>query len=993
MRRTHRFDALGSLAALIGFAAATDALATDFHVVLNYNWNGMLHPNEGLDPNDLNGFRSISDRALSIDGGANSLGTNPIVGATAITYDIVRNAGELDIVHLGNTGAGTARPWDTAGTIANQGPQPSWLVGLNDHTQPQTKNLTALNLTLDSNSSIGFLYQVSNNGGAFQVVLTFTDASSATVTLAASDWFGPVNPPAAAAGVSSQTRLGVSWQGASNNDTPVIQTWPTQALNVVEGVVTVQSLINAGMGNFTGKQIASVTFQNPSQPNRGYAIFAMTVVTGLGPPANDNCAAPENIPAGVTATNNIRATGGTTSACGTADTTDVWYRYTHNAAAGTVEARTCDSSLDTTISVFTSCAGASIACNDNACGLGSRTRWNAQTGQAYLIRVAANAGATGQFNLTIDTAPETHADTTLPLPYNWNGLVHSGESDNPDAPNGYRSLADRGLTADGVAGSVNAGTPVGDGFIPYAFVNQADVVDLVRLGNNRIFNAVAGDNVGTQPAWLPNPNQGGPFVANIANLNIFLGASTKFGFLYQITNGGGTFHTVLGFSDGTSADITLAAADWYQDQSENVPLPNPGVALQRQWGVFSATTNQDTATLNAPTLNVTEAIVSVQQMITDGVGDFTGKRLVSITFNQPQAPGGQGIGIFAATVRDPGPIGALDPYGIGSAAPSPVVVGNNVVLSVAVALGGPPNNAISSVTVDGNIIGIAAPILLHDDGLNGDGTAGDNVWSGTVPVSDTQPSGDITLPFVIRDAQNRTANGTIAFTVVAPPASTALGTLPSGLTTHTDDVGIVGGEVKWLKFTLASPVDRTAGTFLDIDSEGSGVADTEIGLYTAGGNRIADDDDSGTGLWSQLTFGLDDPARPAPGNGLAYNGRNGDHLDAGTYYFAYGAFNTVFNGSGWSVTSTAATVGAFTFNFNLGGGTACTADVAGLGGSIGPDGQLTADDIIVFLGAFFGNDLSVADVAGLGGSVGPDGQLTVDDIILFLGSFFAGCGN
>ncbi|MGH7132936.1 MAG: beta strand repeat-containing protein [Phycisphaerales bacterium] len=67
------------------------------------------------------------------------------------------------------------------------------------------------------------------------------------------------------------------------------------------------------------------------------------------------------------------------------------------------------------------------------------------------------------------------------------------------------------------------------------------------------------------------------------------------------------------------------------------------------------------------------------------------------------------------------------------------------------------------------------------------------------------------------------------------------------------------------------------------------------------------------------------------------------------------------------------------------------ADVAALGGALTPDGQLTADDIIAFLNAFFAGNLAVADVAGLGGTPGPDGQLTPDDLIVFLDSFFAGC--
>jgi hypothetical protein len=65
-------------------------------------------------------------------------------------------------------------------------------------------------------------------------------------------------------------------------------------------------------------------------------------------------------------------------------------------------------------------------------------------------------------------------------------------------------------------------------------------------------------------------------------------------------------------------------------------------------------------------------------------------------------------------------------------------------------------------------------------------------------------------------------------------------------------------------------------------------------------------------------------------------------------------------------------------------------DVAGPGQVIGADGQLTADDIIVFIGWFFASDAR-ADVAGAGQTAGADGQFTADDIILFINRFFAGC--
>lgn len=66
------------------------------------------------------------------------------------------------------------------------------------------------------------------------------------------------------------------------------------------------------------------------------------------------------------------------------------------------------------------------------------------------------------------------------------------------------------------------------------------------------------------------------------------------------------------------------------------------------------------------------------------------------------------------------------------------------------------------------------------------------------------------------------------------------------------------------------------------------------------------------------------------------------------------------------------------------------ADVASLGGHRPPDGQLTADDLILFLSAYFAGQ-PLADLAGSGGVLGRDGTYTADDVIVFLAAFFAGC--
>lgn len=67
------------------------------------------------------------------------------------------------------------------------------------------------------------------------------------------------------------------------------------------------------------------------------------------------------------------------------------------------------------------------------------------------------------------------------------------------------------------------------------------------------------------------------------------------------------------------------------------------------------------------------------------------------------------------------------------------------------------------------------------------------------------------------------------------------------------------------------------------------------------------------------------------------------------------------------------------------------ADVAGLGGATGCDGQMTVDDLVYYLAQFFGGNAAVADISGLGGSPTPDGAITVDDLVAFLGAFFGGC--
>lgn len=68
----------------------------------------------------------------------------------------------------------------------------------------------------------------------------------------------------------------------------------------------------------------------------------------------------------------------------------------------------------------------------------------------------------------------------------------------------------------------------------------------------------------------------------------------------------------------------------------------------------------------------------------------------------------------------------------------------------------------------------------------------------------------------------------------------------------------------------------------------------------------------------------------------------------------------------------------------------CDADIAGANQSLTPDGQLTADDLIVFLNAYLTGQPR-GDIAGSNQDPYPDNQFTADDLIAYINAFFAGC--
>ena len=211
-------------------------------IKLNYNFNGIVHAGEDEQPDDPNGYRSISDRGLNFQGGTPTQ-TNGDFGE----YRFVTEPGALDMVHLGNRNDRFAFEGSPGGN-GNVGIAPNWLPSF-DQTGPQTTVLDNP-ILMDASSQASVLFHVSDGGGAMNVQFNFSDGSNTVGTVSAGDWFGGPYP-----GADSIDR------GRTPN---------AASLNIDEGTVN--------LAGEAGKTLTSISFQNRSNGNGGYAIFAMNVI-------------------------------------------------------------------------------------------------------------------------------------------------------------------------------------------------------------------------------------------------------------------------------------------------------------------------------------------------------------------------------------------------------------------------------------------------------------------------------------------------------------------------------------------------------------------------------------------------------------------------------------------------------------------------------------------------------------------------------------------
>lgn len=233
----------------------------------------------------------------------------------------------------------------------------------------------------------------------------------------------------------------------------------------------------------------------------------------------------------------------------------------------------------------------------------------------------SNAGAGyAIYAVNVDAEVAPQAVNQIALQYNWNGIVHSGEAQQPDLANGYRSIADRGL--DFTAGVPNQALLAG-----FELVAVPGVNDLVMLGNRNAvgggalaFDAVPdGDDIGVQPTWLPSVDLTGPQTTTLAQ-PILLDAASRAEVLFQTTHGGGVFDVTFTFTSG-SITASMRGSDWVG-------------------GSFVGRANVDRALLGLP-LRIEQGTVDLSPL--------QGFVLTAITFSNFSNPNGS-CAILAANV-------------------------------------------------------------------------------------------------------------------------------------------------------------------------------------------------------------------------------------------------------------------------------------------------------------------------------------------------------
>jgi len=150
------------------------------------------------------------------------------------------------------------------------------------------------------------------------------------------------------------------------------------------------------------------------------------------------------------------------------------------------------------------------------------------------------------------------------------------------------------------------------------------------------------------------------------------------------------------------------------------------------------------------------------------VGTAPGAKSFPVTITDAQAR--SAASSIALSVNTPSA-----PTATAAASPDSGTDGATTLLTVTVTPGANPASTGVTVTGDLSSIGGSATSAFHDDGLNGDATAGDGIYSFSATVGNAVAAGPKLIPISVADAQNRSASASIAFNVLAQGALSATG--------------------------------------------------------------------------------------------------------------------------------------------------------------------------------------------------------------------------
>ncbi|HEX2837818.1 MAG TPA: hypothetical protein VHN77_06790, partial [Phycisphaerales bacterium] len=300
--------------------------------------------------------------------------------------------------------------------------------------------------------------------------------------------------------------------------------------------------------------------------------FGAGVLNINGPiagPANDLCANATAATIGSNPFDNRFAGNEGAASCGfngDPGSADVWFSFVAPASE-VYRFDTCQSAgLDTIVSIYDTCGGSEIACNDDSCGLSSAVTFNTTQGTTYYIRVAGWAGAqgAGALNISSPLANDVCA-TASPAALGSNPFDTSAAA-NDDATNCGGSGPDIFFTfAPTQTGGYQFSTCNGTGYDSILAILSSDCVTELACND---------DACGLQSTVVANLTAGTTYIVQVDGFGGGFGAGNL-----EITflgGGGGNNYTVCdsshAFEDISSTGTLAATISGCDDCTESLPI-------------------------------------------------------------------------------------------------------------------------------------------------------------------------------------------------------------------------------------------------------------------------------------------------------------------------------------------------------------------------------------------------------------------------------------